>query len=78
VNEEQERIWAEQLRESRIRFIQRVKSAIALSSPTRRYALYTEWRKLYGDDTARESAKFSEAVLEGRIQLRHLEKMVHK
>ena len=74
--EEQERVWAEQLRQCRIRFVERVSAAIALSSPTRRYALYQEWRKQHGDDIARESAKYAEAVIEGRLSLEPIRKMV--
>jgi hypothetical protein len=78
VNEEQEKKWAEELHESRVRLVARIKKAVSLSSPTRRYALYQEWRKELGDDVARESAKYAEAVREGRLTLAPLEKMVHK
>jgi hypothetical protein len=73
---EQEKKWAEELLACRKRLIARIKLATSMSSPTKRYALYTEWRKEHGDDTARESAKISEAVLEGRFDLRKLERMV--
>jgi len=73
---EQEAQWALELRECRLRLIQRVRAATAFTSPTRRTALYQEWRKEIGDDAARESAKFSEAVIAGRRHLYELERMV--
>lgn len=73
---EQEARWARELHEARLRFIERVKSATKLASPTRRRALYEDWRKAFGDDIARESAKFAEAVIGGRRKLSELERMV--
>ena len=73
---DQEELWAAQLRECRLRLIERVREASSLSSPTRRRALYQQWREQLGDDTARESAKFSEAVIAGRRKLYELERMV--
>lgn len=73
---EQEAKWAQELRECRLRFIQRVRAAVAFTSPTRRTALYQEWRKEIGDNAARETAKFSEAVIAGRRHLYELERMV--
>lgn len=72
----QEEIWSKDLRESRLRLIHRVKQAMSTTSPTRRYALYTQWRNELGDVAAREQAKFAEAVIAGRISLRKIEDMV--
>ena len=73
---DQEAIWREELKAARIRFIKRVREACSMSSPTRRRALYQQWRADLGDDIARESAKYAEAVLAGRLKLEPLEKMV--
>lgn len=73
---EQEQRWAQELRESRLRLIARVREASSMSSPTRRMALYQQWRTQIGDNAARESAKFTEAVIGGRRQLYELERMV--
>lgn len=74
----QEEIWAKELRESRLKFIERVKLSLHTPSPTKRYAMYHEWRKEIGDVAAREQARFSEAVREGRVSLNKLEDMVDK
>lgn len=73
---EQEAKWAIELREARIRMIDRVRKASSMSSPTRRMALYQEWRKELGDVAAREQAKFTEAIIGGRRKLYELERMV--
>ena len=73
---EQEQRWAQELRESRLRLIARVREASSMSSPTRRMAIYQKWRQELGDNCARESAKFSEAVVAGRRRLYELERMV--
>lgn len=73
---DQERKWAQELHQARLRLIARVREATSMSSPTRRMALYQQWRKDLGDDTARESAKFSEAVIGGRRKLYDLERML--
>jgi len=73
---EQEQRWAQELRQSRLRLIARVREASSMSSPTRRMALYQKWRQELGDTTARESAKFAEAVVGGRRKLYDLERMV--
>lgn len=75
---EQEQRWAEELALCRRRLVERVKKGVSLSSPTRRRALYQEWRGELGDDCARESAKFVEAIFEGRVKLSDLEKFVHE
>lgn len=77
IDPEQEARWAQELREARLRFVERVRKATAMSSPTRRMALYQEWRKELGDDAARESAKFSEAVIGGRQKVSDIEKLIY-
>lgn len=71
-----EAFWAQQLRESRARFVEHVKVAISTSSPTKRRALYQEWRAKYGDDRARDYAKYAEACLEGRVSIEPIERML--
>ena len=71
----QEEIWAKELHESRLRMIARVKEAMYIQSPTRRNELYQQWRKELGDVAAREQAKFTEAVRQGRVSLKKLEDM---
>lgn len=73
--QELEEFWAQQLKESRVRFVAHVKQAIALRSPTRRRELYQEWRKQYGDDRARSYAKYAEACIEGRVSIEPIERM---
>ena len=73
----QEQIWAQELNQARQRLVARVREAMQISSPTRRYALYQEWRKEIGDVAAREQAKFVEAVRSGRISLKKIEDMCH-
>jgi hypothetical protein len=72
----QEEIWAEQLRECRKRFVARVKEAMYITSPTRRYELYQKWRKEIGDVAARETAKYTEGVMAGRVSLKKIEDMI--
>lgn len=74
--EQQERIWEQQKRECLERFVKRVKQAVVIRSPGKRSELYQSWRKEHGDNVARESAKFAEAVLSGRISLYKLERML--
>lgn len=74
----QEEIWAKELKQSRLKMVARVREAMHISSPTRRYALYQEWRKEIGDVAAREQAKFTEAVRSGRISLKKIEDMCHE
>lgn len=74
----QEQIWAQELNQARLRLVARVREAMQISSPTRRYALYQEWRKEIGDVAAREQAKFVEAVRAGRISLKKIEDMCHE
>jgi hypothetical protein len=51
-----------------VEFETRVVTAYRLQNlPGKRSLLYQEWRKIHGDDTARESAKFSEALIAGKI-----------
>lgn len=72
----QEEIWAQELHESRLRLIERVRKALALQSPSRRYALYQEWRREIGDVAAREQAKFTESCIAGTNSLHKILKMV--
>lgn len=73
---EQEADWQQQLYESRKRFVADVKKAIATTSPTRRRQLYEEWRKNYGDDSARTKAKFAEACIAGTVSIEKIKAMV--
>lgn len=75
---EQEERWASELAVCRQRLVERVRKGVSLSSPTRRRALYQEWRGELGDDCARESAKFVEAIFEGRARLSDLERFIHE
>jgi hypothetical protein len=72
----QEETWAEELRECRKRFVARVKQALYITSPTKRYELYQQWRKEIGDIAARETAKYTEAVRAGRVSLKKIEDMI--
>lgn len=72
----QEEVWADELRECRKRFVARVKDAMYITSPTRRYDMYQQWRKEIGDIAAREAAKFTEAVRAGRISIKKIEDMI--
>lgn len=60
---------SDELHQTRLDFISRVERAVSLKSPTRRKELYMEWRELLGDDCARESARFAEAVISGEDYL---------
>lgn len=65
----QEELWQVQIKEAQIRFQQRVETALALANKkTKRKELYYVWRKELGDDVARESARFAEAMMKGEIQ----------
>ena len=75
-DQEQEERWARELHAARLKFIARVKLGVSMSSPTRRRALYQDWRKELGDDIARESAKYVEAVFEGLRKISQLKKIV--
>lgn len=76
--QEQEEVWAKQLYECRKRFVEHVKKALATPSPTRRKALYEQWRKDYGDDIARSYAKYAESCIAGRNSIRPIEKMIEE
>jgi hypothetical protein len=60
---------SDELHQTRLDFISRVELAVSLKSPTRRKELYMQWRELLGDDCARESARFAEAVISGEDYL---------
>lgn len=62
---EQENRWAQELYESRKRFVENVRLALQTRSPTRRRELYEEWRKKYGDDTTRSYARYAESIYAG-------------
>lgn len=65
----QEELWQIQIKEAQIRFQQRVETALALANKkTKRKELYSKWRKELGDDVARESARFAEAMMLGSIR----------
>lgn len=65
----QEELWQIQIKENQIRFQQRVETALALANKkTKRKELYAKWRKELGDDVARESARFAEAMMLGSIR----------
>lgn len=69
-------MWARQLYECRQRFAAHVRQALSTTSPTRRKALYQQWRQDYGDDIARSYAKYAEACLSGRVRIEPIERMV--
>ena len=75
-NEALEKEWAAAILATRKAFVARVKAAVALTSPTRRNDLYQAWRKQYGDNIARESAKYAERVIAGQGTLAKLERMI--
>jgi hypothetical protein len=73
---EREYRWAVELYECRLRFIARCNSALFFHrDPKARRAHYEDWRKKYGDDIARESAKFVEACLKGTVSLDSMKRM---
>lgn len=74
--QEQEAVWEEKRLFYLKRLVDRVEAAMKLTSPTRRRALYEEWRKELGDDVARESAKFAEAALMRTVSLEKLKSML--
>lgn len=65
----QEELWQIQIKETQIAFQQRVETACVLARKVKeRKALYAKWRKELGDDIARESARFAEALIKGEIR----------
>lgn len=75
-SKEQEELWAKQLHECRVNLVKRVEQAIVIRSPGKRTELYQSWRKEHGDNVARESARYAEGILSGRLSLRPLQKMI--
>lgn len=73
---EQEARWAQELRETRTKFVKHVRQAMCIGSPTRRRQLYEQWRKDYGDDTARAYAKYTEGCLKGDLSIEPIERML--
>lgn len=68
LEEPQETLWAQQLAECQQRFIARIEEASKLRTNKKaRKELYQKWRKELGDDAARESANYVEALLMGKI-----------
>lgn len=64
---EEQRIQ-KQLDDTRVRFIKRLEAGVELrSSKQKRKELYRVWREQLGDDVARESAKYVEALLTGKV-----------
>lgn len=64
----QEELWQIQIKETQIAFQRRVETAWVLARKvTQRKALYAKWRKELGDDVARESARFTEALIKGQV-----------
>ena len=64
---DQEEIWAREIKECQVRLQLRVEKAIATRHKTKRKLLYQEWREKFGDDLARESAKFAEKIISGQM-----------
>jgi len=62
---EQENKWAQEIYQSRKRFVDHVEAALKIKSPTRRRELYEQWRFWYGDNVAREYAKYTESIFQG-------------
>lgn len=75
---EQENRWAQELYQSRKKFVEHVRIALNTRSPTRRRELYQEWRGMYGDDVTRGYAKYAESVYQGgdTTLIERLEEMV--
>ena len=57
-----------QLIETQKRFMKRIEEGAALRrNQKERKQLYARWRQEFGDDVARESAKYVEALLAGKV-----------
>lgn len=66
----QEEKWQIQLQECRDRVESRVMAALQLGrAKTKRKELYKLWRTQYGDDIAKESAKLTEAIIKGEMEI---------
>lgn len=60
--------FAKQLAETRERLGKRIEEGAKLrGNKARRKELYKKWRQEFGDDVARESARYVEALLEGKV-----------
>lgn len=58
----------QQLAETRKRFMARIEEGAKLRRDKKaRKQLYARWRQELGDDIARESAKYVEALLDGKV-----------
>jgi hypothetical protein len=65
----QEERWQIEIRKTQVAFQQRVEEAWPLGrKPTKRKEIYQRWRKEFGDDIARESARFVEALIKGEVK----------
>lgn len=65
----QEELWQIQIKETQIAFQRRVETGWILGRKvSKRKELYAKWRKELGDDIARESARFVEALLKGDVK----------
>jgi len=66
----QEEKWAVEIQVCRDQVEERVMHALSLGrSKAKRKELYKSWRLLHGDDIARESAKFTEALISGEVEM---------
>jgi hypothetical protein len=64
----QEKIWQEEIRASRLRFKARVEEALKFRTNAKnRKEVYARWRQEVGDVVARESARFVEAYINGQV-----------
>lgn len=58
----------QRLAETRKRFMARIEEGAKLRRDKKaRKQLYARWRQEFGDDIARESAKYVEALLDGKV-----------
>lgn len=66
---DQEQIWKEQLEQDQMHFQLRVQEALEFArNKAKRKAIYQRWRQELGDDSARESARFVEALILGKVK----------
>lgn len=75
-SDEQEAQWQRQLYESRKGMVKCVTQVLVVTSPTRRRAIYEQWRQQYGDSIARTRAKYAEACIAGTVSLKNFLAMV--
>ena len=70
--EDQETRWAREIQESSARVYWRIRQAVDIRVKKKRKALYQDWRKEFGDDIARESARLTEATMAGTFDINKL------